>query len=214
MSSIDTRAQRIKTASAKRREAKKAETRQAILNAATGLFLEHGHDNFSLRQVAEAIGYSPTTIYLYFKDKEDLLFNAAIEGFIKFAHALQAAYDSSNDPWERLMNGGEAYVQFGLENPVHYRLMFMGRGEFLAKDIPQEDCESVSDSFEILHTMVKECQASGVMIEGDSSALSALVWSGVHGIVSLHLGTPNLTKEQAYGLFDLHKSMNLNALRP
>jgi AcrR family transcriptional regulator len=48
--------------------------RQAILTAAGALFLEQGYERFSLRKVAERIGYSPTTIYPYFRDKDDLLF--------------------------------------------------------------------------------------------------------------------------------------------
>ncbi len=54
--------------------------RQAILTASTELFLEHGYHNFSLRQVAEKIGYSPGTIYLYFQDKDAILFTIMEEG--------------------------------------------------------------------------------------------------------------------------------------
>lgn len=213
MGELLTRAERTKRASARRREAKKRETRQAILDAATALFLEQGHDNFSLRQVAEAIGYSPTTIYLYFKDKEELLFYAALDGFVMFTRALQEAYDAHDDPWQRLLAEGDAYVRFGLENPVHYRLMFMQRGELLDREMPQEDCDSVNDSFQILLRTVEECLAAGVMKAGDSRAYAALIWAGVHGIVSLSLATPNLSKQEAYGLFDLHKEVNLKSLR-
>lgn len=208
-----TRAERTKLASAKRREAKKEETRRAILDAATNMFLASGHDNFSLRQVAETIGYSPTTIYLYFKDKDELLFQAAVDGFAKFGRALQDAYDSSTEPWQRLLAEGAAYVTFGLENPVHYRLMFMGRGELLDKELPQEDCDSVSDSFQILVKTVEECLAAGIMKPGDSRVYATLIWAGVHGIVSLSLATPNVSKQDAYDLLDLYKEVSMNALR-
>ena len=68
----ETRSQRIRSASAERRARQKAELRRVILDAATTLFEEHGYENFSLRQVAESIGYSATTIYLHFEDKDDL----------------------------------------------------------------------------------------------------------------------------------------------
>jgi len=213
MSKLSTRATRIKEASAKRREQKKRETKAAILEAATALFLEHGHEAFSLRQVSEAIAYSPTTIYLYFKDKEDLLFHAALDGFVKFTKALQSAYDSVDDPFQKLNAEGRAYVAFGLENPVHYRLMFMGTGDFLAKDMLDEDCSVTDKSFDILHSTIQEAQAAGLMIEGDSRAFAALIWTGVHGIVSLSLGTPNLSKEDAYKLYELYGGTQVASLR-
>jgi AcrR family transcriptional regulator len=80
-----------------------------------------------LRQVAEQIGYSPGTIYLYFKNKDALLFTLANEGFMRFAEMLQAAVDATDDPKEQIFGMAEGYIAFGLKNPVHYRLMFMER---------------------------------------------------------------------------------------
>ena len=85
------------------RGAEQTETRaRVILDAATQLFLRHGYRDFSLRQVAAAIGYTPTTIYLYFEDKDDLLFHVAMEGFRHFGAMLQAGYDAGATPMERL----------------------------------------------------------------------------------------------------------------
>ena len=77
------RAERIRSNSADRRTRAKEDTKRTILNAATALFEARGYDGFSLRQVAEGIGYTATTIYLYFKDKDEL-FHAMHEwGFEK-----------------------------------------------------------------------------------------------------------------------------------
>ena len=56
-----------------RRAREKKELRQEILDAARDLFLREGYENVSMRKIAEKIEYSPTTIYLYFQDKADLL---------------------------------------------------------------------------------------------------------------------------------------------
>src|SRR5215213_6311078 len=86
-----TRAERLREASRQRRDQEKQDVRQVILDAAADLFREHGYERFSLRQVAERIGYSPTTIYLYFTDKDDLLFTVADVGFMRFGEQLVAA---------------------------------------------------------------------------------------------------------------------------
>ena len=56
-----------------RRAREKKELRQEILDAAREMFVEDGYENVSMRKIAEKIEYSPTTIYLYFRDKADLL---------------------------------------------------------------------------------------------------------------------------------------------
>ncbi|HLI09603.1 MAG TPA: TetR/AcrR family transcriptional regulator, partial [Ktedonobacteraceae bacterium] len=126
-----TREQRLSQASRRRREAEKKELRQAILEAAGKLFLEQGYEGFSLRQVAELIGYTPTTIYLYFANKDALLFALLDEAFDRFEVALRRAYESSDEPLARLEALGHAYVRFGLENPQHYQIMFVVRSDFL-----------------------------------------------------------------------------------
>src|SRR5436309_61027 len=113
-----TQAQRLHKAIRHRQEQEKQELRQAILTASGELFLEQGYEHFSLRKVAERIGYSPTIIYLYFHDKDDLLFTVVDEGFARFGQQLAAAATSQEDPWERLIALGRAYVAFGLEYPV------------------------------------------------------------------------------------------------
>ena len=210
-----TRDQRTKAASAKRRQAKKADTRRAILDTATELFLAQGKEDFSLRQVAEAAGYTPTTIYLYFKDKDDLLLHAALDGFKSFGEVLQAAYDAHQDPWERLMAEGEAYVRFGLEYPVHYRLMFMGRGEFVNFDMP-DGYESVTDSFGVLVKTIQECIGAGILPEKELNVYSNLIWAGVHGIVSLRLANPtmtNLDDAKTHALFKVFKETMMSSLQ-
>ncbi|MEU8661039.1 TetR/AcrR family transcriptional regulator [Actinoplanes philippinensis] len=58
-----------------RRERKKAATRQAIADAALRLFLEHGYDRVSLREIADAADVSTTTLFKHFSGKEALVFD-------------------------------------------------------------------------------------------------------------------------------------------
>src|SRR6516162_3614916 len=98
-----TQAQRLRRAIRHRQAQEKQTLRQTILTAAGELFLEQGYERFSLRKVAERVGYSPTTIYLYFRDKDDLLFTVVEEGFVQFGRQLVAAAESQADPWERII---------------------------------------------------------------------------------------------------------------
>lgn len=182
-----TRQERIRQRSTERRERSRQQTRQAILEAATQLFEREGYEGFSLRQVAEAIGYTPTTIYLYFKDKDDLLFAVCSQGFAEFTEALQQAYRSTPDPLERVEALGRAYLEFGLSRPLHYQMMFMQRSEWaLRASAPAGEVEG-STSYHILLQAVTEAMKAGKIRMGDPLETTNLVWSGMHGIVSLAL---------------------------
>lgn len=199
---METREDRIRRRSAERREQRRAELKQTILDAATTLFQDQGYEAFSLRQVAEAIGYSPTTIYHHFSDKDDLLYHVAMEGFVRFGDLLEAADASAEAPLERLAAQARAYVRFGLEHPVNYRLMFMQRGEFLDRE-PPPGYDSVIDAFAVLERAVADACASGAIRGRDPRAVAGFLWTLVHGIVSLHIGVPRFSSEDAAEVTEL-----------
>src|SRR5271167_4220605 len=91
--------------------------RQEILDAASELFVREGFENVSMRRIADKIEYSPTTIYLYFRDKAELLENVCQETFAGLMKRLSVIGEQSGDPVERLKKGLLAYIDFGVENP-------------------------------------------------------------------------------------------------
>ena len=192
----DTREKRGRAASRVRRDTQKQELREAILQAASDLFLEQGYDGFSLRAVAERISYSATTIYLYFKDKDELLFAVVDEGFRTFTAALAAAAESVAEPVARIQAIGQAYIDFGLSHPAHYRLMFMQRPDFLLSYRPGE-CEPRIHGFGALQDAVRQAIDAGALPGGDADAYSDALWAMVHGVVALAVSIPVFDPERA-----------------
>ncbi len=186
MKTSDTRERRVRAASQLRRDAQKTELRQTILDAAGALFLEVGYERFSMRQVAERIGYTATTIYRYFENKDALIFAIVDLGFERFGRALDDAARSTSDPIERIEALGRAYIRFGVENPVYYQLMFMQRTDYLAtpKDGTKEPRLA---TFGTLQHAVEAAIASGDLPPGDPTVRSHAIWSLVHGTVSIAL---------------------------
>jgi AcrR family transcriptional regulator len=184
-----TQVERLRTAMRRRQEQEKQELRQTILSAAAGLFLEHGYERFSLRQVAERIGYSPTTIYLYFRNKEDLLFTVVEEGFVRFGKQLEAALIGVDDPWEQVGALGRAYITFGVENPAYYQMMFVQRTDFLWQSQEGESQPRLA-AFQILRQTVQRAIDANVLRAGNADDYSDLLWAVTHGIVSLAISFP------------------------
>lgn len=196
MSQLTTQAERIREVSRRRREQEKDDLRRSILDAAGALFLEHGYEGVSMRQIAERIGYSATTIYRYYEDKDDLLFAIVREGFLRFGRQLAKAAQSSEDPRASLAALGHAYIEFGLRNPIYYRLMFMQRFDFLFESRREEKAPMI-DSFGVLRQAVEEAMRSGVLRQGDPETTSTVIWAVVHGITSLAIaGAKRFNKKQ------------------
>lgn len=210
-----TRVARTKAASLERREARKRELRGEILRAASTEFLEQGPENFSLRRVAERIGYSPTTIYLYFQNKEDLLLSTVQDGFKSFDRTIQDAVEGTADAPTKLTALGRAYITFGMENPALYRLMFMqpsndfAMPRLLGIGSSPEDLEAVPNqplhhrvvAQELLVATVKDGIAAQQFRAGDPILMADALWAGVHGLVSLAV-SPMMAPEHAEKVID------------
>jgi len=161
----------------------KLEMRERILSEAMTLFVEYGLEKTSIRKIAQAVGCSPGTIYLYFKDKDEILIALRVKGFMGFkARFDQVAFVEK--PLERIRFFGRNYMDFGLKNPEMYHLMFSVTAN---QDI--EDKEEVwalgRGAFQHLEETVKECLREGVIKQGDYRHISYTFWSHVHGLVSL-----------------------------
>ena len=107
-----------------RKEKHKEELKLKILDSAKSLFLKQGYEATSLRKIAEQVEISPTTIYLYYKDKSDIIYALHQEGF-KLLGAQFLVLQQVEDPFERLKAMGRIYMSFALENPDFYELMFI-----------------------------------------------------------------------------------------
>lgn len=174
---------------AARRAHHKRELRQAVLDAAGALFLSEGYDGMSMRRIAEQIGYTPTTIYIYFKNKDEILLALLNDGYARFGAALAEAAARKRDPLRRLEAIGEAYIAFGLANPLHYQLMFMRRADFLAASLSASRDGRV-DSFGLLQSAVQFALDARAICKGDAIMHSLALWSLVHGVVALAVMMP------------------------
>lgn len=169
-----------------RKEREKEEMKRRILESAKKLFLELGYEKTSIRAIAEDIEYSPTTIYLYFKDKNDLLFALHQMAFIEFSKTFEKVAHEV-DPLERLILLGEEYLRFAFENPELYELMFLLTAPMESLEIKEDVWEDGKNVYMALENLVEECQNKGHFLGHDISQLSMMIWATVHGLVTIQL---------------------------
>jgi AcrR family transcriptional regulator len=177
-----------------RRQRERDEVRVKIMTAARELFATQGVEAVSMRKIAEAVEYSPTIIYQHFADKESLLRELCTADFGALAGTFNQISNVA-DPIKRIEQIGLAYARFGLEHPNHYRLMFMTPCpiEKLSEDDLSRQGNPDEDGYAFLRQAVSEAIAAGRYREEltDADLISQVVWSAVHGVVSLQITKGN-----------------------
>lgn len=166
-----------------RRAREKQEMRQLILDAARQLFIEEGFANVSVRRLAEKIEYSPATIYLYFKDKDEILYAVHNHGFSLYLQSLWGI-EQITDPFEKLKAVCHRYLQFGLNHPELYDLMFIDRAPVRHIEDADES-DPGRQSYEGFVHIVQACIDAGYLPMQDARLASFSLWAYVHGVIAL-----------------------------
>jgi AcrR family transcriptional regulator len=176
--------------------------RRALVQAALILVTEEQDWTFSLREVARRAGVSHNAPYNHFADKSDLLAAVAAAGMERLGERMQAAVAGIEDPAEALLASGLAYVQFGVENPALYRLVF---GPTLAAsgERPAVTREAGDRTRSVLEQIIERgAQTGAFAVSPDDPrrlAIAALTaWSAVHGLTTLvidSLASPQIPVE-------------------
>ncbi|HWR53589.1 MAG TPA: TetR/AcrR family transcriptional regulator [Bryobacteraceae bacterium] len=198
-----------------RRARHKTELKRQILDAAREVFITEGYRNVSMRKIAERIEYSPTTIYLYFRDKADLLRSLTEETFAKLAESFERITKDNGDGLERLRKGLRAYVEFGLNNPNDYRVAFLLEHEPLVAGGGHLDETSMAHrAYSFLRGTVQDCVEQQRFRQVDIETASQSLWAAAHGLTALLIVHPEFPWARQDELIDCLIENTINGFRP
>ncbi len=144
-----------------------------------------------MRKIAEAIEYSPTAIYGYFRDKEALFRELCAEDFGSLARAFHKI-DAVADPIERIRRSGQAYIDFAIRNANHYRFMFMSPGgepKQMNEKMLEKRGNPDEDAYAFLRSHVAQAMAAGRWRPDlkNVELITQTLWAAVHGVASLQI---------------------------
>jgi AcrR family transcriptional regulator len=151
--------------------------RASCVRAAMALLEEGGETALSLRAVARRVGVSPAAPYRHYPDREALVSAVAAVGYRELAEKLAAAHPSPSTP-EQMAGVAIAYVQFALERPALFRIMF---GEACDRDNDERVAATAAVSL-YLREIVARC-----FPDADAEPMATAIWALVHGLAFLHL---------------------------
>ncbi len=166
----------------------KEDLRKRILEAAKKLFLTAGYEATSIRKIAKEIEFSPTTIYLYYKDKSDIIYALHQEGFQMMRQSFQPLMQVES-PFERLKALGKCYINFAFTHPDFYELMFVMKDpmEYLEISCVETSWEEGERVFDFLLQTVRDCQDKGYFNGLDTKHVAMEAWASVHGMCALYV---------------------------
>jgi len=165
---------------ARRNQHTKSELREMILSATEKLLDEDGLQALSTRKISAKIGYTVGTLYLFFKNLDELVLHVNARTLEQIYQSLSIVTEDGIDPRTNLIAMGHAYVHFAMEYPQRWRLVFefsLGEGEA----IPTWFQEKIDQVF----IMVEKNLVNFVGDVANKRQLTQALWSGVHGVCAL-----------------------------
>jgi len=140
-----------------------------------------------MRKIARDIGYSATSIYLHFENKDALIHALIEEGMDRLLAALQTAeVEHPEDPAARLYALCRCFVDFGLDHPEYYEIMFMLHPEHM-KRYPAAKYRQARRNLDVIAATLSAGMARGVFEVDDVRVAASSLWASLHGTVSLLL---------------------------
>lgn len=153
-----------------------------ILRVTAEIVEEKGPEGLALNEVATRLGYTRPTIYLYYKNKDELLQATIDRSFETFADLQDAAAEGLPPAWA-LRRRVAAYLDWGIEHPGMYRLMF---------EHPAEKPVDPARAATRQRWLQRDRELLGEVIDGvdggDRASLDLVepgLWAITHGLVSL-----------------------------
>jgi AcrR family transcriptional regulator len=175
--------------------------RREILEAAREIYLADGYELTTIRRVGQKVGVSSTALYVYFKDKDDLiravcdeilgpLYTATIQ-----LGALSETLNSAASVEAILRQFSENYIRFGLSHPMVYYRIFMD-----PKQLTWNHHTGTHEGGEVdpkrfnpyafAEGMVRRGQELGLVKAGDPTLLTEVAWAALHGAVAIRVTDP------------------------
>jgi len=159
--------------------------REAILAHACDLYLADGLRGLSMRKLAKEVGVTAPALYRYYDGREAVLADLMRQAHRVFLDYLRRGLEAAT-PFERFEHAGEGYLDFALEHPRWYAIMFSGPERLGMDEIP-EDIKAMGCAVgQFWNDRVSECMRAGVLKEALPEEVGLTVWAHAHGFVQLY----------------------------
>jgi AcrR family transcriptional regulator len=209
----------------KKKRAKKArghggDRRQEIIDAATKILMKEGYDALSMRRVAAEVGISSTALYLYFKEKDEILDTVCYAVFDRIVPQMEALLASPGEPVDRLRRGLTLYLRFGFDYPDQYRIVFLTPRDRRAWDhsdplhFVDRWGQNRTNTYAYLIAGLTMAVEAGQIRKDDIMIMAQTVFAAMHGALAMVILSPDQSWAPTDVLIEETVNMIMRGLEP
>lgn len=181
-----------------RKSWEKEQRKNRIVDCAQEVFFKKGFDGATIDDIAEAAGYSKRSIYLYFRDREELFLAVVERGQKLFFAALARAIETKKADESGLMILGKAFYHFSLSHPEFFEMIMIYESRMHPyrdsksikdSDSPRTRCRKLSDKYGelVIHTIEEEMRSGRLITRLTPRQMMLLLWGQVFGVMQIIL---------------------------
>jgi TetR/AcrR family transcriptional regulator len=175
---------------AARREDEKERRRGEILDAAEALYIDKGWEALTVDQVARSARLSRALVYVYFKDKEDLLFAIGERAMRRLRERFVAVLDTGQNGMDQIEAIGRAYIGYAHEFPHYFDFCSRFQSHAATADAGsnQQACQQMGDQVlgAVVQAILTGIADGSVRADiGDPRMFATTLWAFTHGVIQL-----------------------------
>jgi AcrR family transcriptional regulator len=182
--------------SADRKAWEQEQRKQRIVDMAETVFFQRGYDGATLPVIADAAGYNKRTLYLYFKDKEDIFLAVVLRGLEILRDKLKESIDGTASSSIGLQEIAAAFFNFSMDHPQYLDLIMAYEDRYFVyhdrtastnPDSHLERCQQASDDMARLVTSAIEAGMARGGVTSDLTAhqLMLILWGQIVGVMKI-----------------------------
>jgi AcrR family transcriptional regulator len=181
---------------AERRVEEKGRRRAEILDAAEALYAEKGWDSVTVDQVARSARLSRALVYVYFKDKQELLFAVGERAMLLLRDRFVDAFTAQTLGMEKIEAIGRAYMAYAFEFPHYFDFVSRLNAHSMATDPGSHHlgCQAAGDAAIGVVVQAIEAGIRDGSIRpnvGEPIMLAVTLWAFTHGLIQLAMAKGN-----------------------
>ena len=169
-----------------RKEREKEQRRNEIIDAAEKVFFDKGVDNATMDAVAEIAELSKGTLYLYFKNKEDLHFAICMRGLTILKQELENVISPQRTIIENLIHVGFAFVKFARINADYFKVLSHFEGKSNEECHVEHKHTEKDEVMELLVNLIEKGIEEGtIRKEINPNVVAHILWAQTTGVLQL-----------------------------
>jgi TetR/AcrR family transcriptional regulator len=173
-----------------RRKREKDLRRELVMDSAMAIYNEEGYHAVTMEKIAERCEISRASLYLYFKNKDEILISAIVAHTEYFTDLLQELYDNRENIKDHLLEElWKCFISFYEKEPDTFKLsLYFLQSEMilnLPKDLKDSIDESGSKVVNLQHKIIEYGVKIGLFMDCNPMTLSEVIWTAFLGIVQL-----------------------------